>query len=377
MSKSIRTVLITGGAGFIGSHVADELLARGYRVRALDNLTPQVHGEARRRPAYLAADVDLVVGDVRDASAVDHALDGVDAVFHFAAALGVAQSMYDVVHYTSVNNAGTSLLMERLIQRPVKRLVLGSSMSVYGEGLYRDGAGTVRTARTRTLDQLRRGDWELCDDQSRRLHPAPTVETKPVSLESVYALSKFDQERMCLMLGRAYDIPTVALRFFHVFGTRQPLSNPYTGALSTFAARILNGNPPLVFEDGNQQRDFVSVHDVARACRLALESDAATGMVLNIGSGKPLSIVSVARSMADVLGAPHLEPEVTGRYRIGDVRHCFADISLARRVLGYDPKVSFDAGLTDLARWFRGQIALGTDRDAELKAELEARGLSL
>lgn len=377
MSKSIRHVLITGGAGFIGSHLADELLARGYRVRALDNLTPQVHGESRQRPPYLAADVDLIVGDVRDGAAVERALDGVDAVFHFAAAVGVGQSMYDVAHYTSVNNGGTAVLMDQLIQRPVKRLVVASSMSVYGEGLYRDASGAARPARGRSLEQLRRGDWELADEQSRRLSPAATPETKSVSLESVYALSKFDQERMCLMLGRAYELSTVALRFFNVFGTRQALSNPYTGVLAIFASRLLNGNRPLVFEDGNQQRDFVSVRDVARACRLALETEAATGMVLNIGSGKPRPILEVARKMAEVIGSPHLVPEITGRYRMGDVRHCFADVSLARRVLGYEPKVGFDEGLAELAEWLTGQVGLATDRAADAKAELEARGLTL
>jgi dTDP-L-rhamnose 4-epimerase len=375
MGSAIRNVLITGGAGFIGSHLADELLAHGYRVRALDNLTPQVHGEGKRRPAYLAADVELQIGDVRDAAAVERALDGIDAVFHFAAAVGVGQSMYDVEHYTSVNNIGTAVVMERLIKKPVKRLVVASSMSVYGEGLFRDDAGSVREARSRSLEQLKRSEWELTDEEGRRLTPVPTTETKTVSLESVYALSKYDQERMCLMLGRAYGIPAVALRFFNVFGTRQALSNPYTGVLAIFASRLLNGRSPLVFEDGNQQRDFVSVHDVARACRSALESDAATGMVINVGSGRRRTVVEIARSMAEVLGVPHIGPEITGSYRMGDVRHCFADISVARQVLGYEPQVQFEHGLADLSKWLKGQVA--KDHVAQAKAELDARGLTL
>jgi dTDP-L-rhamnose 4-epimerase len=377
MSLPIRNVLITGGAGFIGSHVADELLACGYRVRALDSLTPQVHGEGRKRPAYLAREVELVVGDVRDAAAVERALEGIDAVFHFAAVVGVGQSMYDVEHYTSVNNSGTAVLMERLIKRPVQRLVVASSMSVYGEGLFRDESGSIREASGRTLEQLRRGHWELSDEDGRPLVPAPTPETKTTSLESVYALSKFDQERMCLLLGRAYGIPTIALRFFNVYGTRQALSNPYTGVLAIFASRLLNGNRPLVFEDGKQLRDFVSVHDVARACRLSLDGDAAVGRTINIGSGKQRSIVEIARKMAEVTGARHLVPELTGRYRMGDVRHCFADITIARRVLGYDPAVPFDEGLSELAGWLQGQVGLAMDRAAEAKAELEARGLTL
>jgi dTDP-L-rhamnose 4-epimerase len=371
----IRTVLITGGAGFIGSHLADELLAHGYRVRALDNLTPQVHGEGRRRPSYLAKEVELQVGDVRDRAAVDRALEGVDAVFHFAAAVGVGQSMYDVEHYTSVNNVGTSVVGEAVIARRVKRLVVASSMSVYGEGLFKDDAGTVREGQSRSLEQLRRSEWEVLDGSGRRLAPLPTPETKTVTLESIYALSKYDQERMCLLLGRAYDIPTVALRFFNVYGTRQALSNPYTGVLAIFASRLLNGNQPLVFEDGKQQRDFVSVKDVARACRLALESPEAPGKVINIGSGHAYTIAEIARNMAEATGRGHLAAEVTGRYRMGDVRHCFADISLAKRVLGYEPQVQLAEGLAQLARWLDGQTA--HDRAAEAKAELEARGLTL
>ena len=376
---SMKNVLITGGAGFIGSHLADELLERGHRVRALDDLVPQVHGEGQRRPAYLHRDVELIVGDVRDAAAVDAALDGIDAVYHFAAAVGVGQSMYDVAQYTSVNNLGTAVLMERVIARKVRRLIVASSMSVYGEGLFRDADGRVREApRGRSIAQLRRAAWEVLDERGRPLSPVATTEAKTVTLESVYALSKYDQERMCLMLGRAYDIPTVALRFFNVFGTRQALSNPYTGVLAIFASRLLNDRAPLVFEDGNQQRDFVSVKDIATACRLALETEAATGMVLNVGSGRPRTINEVARKMAEVMGKPRLAPEVTARYRMGDVRHCFADISLARSVLGYEPKVAFDHGLAELVEYLKktpGVVA--RDRVAEMKAELEARGLTL
>jgi dTDP-L-rhamnose 4-epimerase len=375
MSRPIRQVLITGGAGFIGSHLADELLEHGYRVRALDNLTPQVHGEGRTRPSYLAPDVELLVGDVRDAAVVERALENVDAVFHFAAAVGVGQSMYDVEHYTSVNNGGTAVLLERLIKKPVARLIVASSMSVYGEGLFRDDAGVVREARGRSLEQLRRGEWEIALDDGRRLSPAPTPETKTVSLESIYALSKYDQERMCLLLGRAYGISTTALRFFNVFGPRQALSNPYTGVLAIFASRLLNERPPLVFEDGRQQRDFVSVHDVARASRLALEADDADGIVLNIGSGRRRTIVEIARKMAEVMGVTHIAPEITGRYRMGDVRHCFADIELARGILGYDPAIPFEEGLTELAGWLDGQVA--KDKVAEARAELTARGLTL
>ncbi len=370
-----QQILITGGAGFIGSHLADQLLERGHRVRVLDCLLPQVHGEGCQRPPYLHPEVELRVGDVRDGQAVREALEGVDAVFHFAAAVGVGQSMYEIAHYTAVNNLGTAVLLEALIQRPVRRLLVASSMSVYGEGLARAPDGGLVPGRERTREQLQAGQWEGLNAAGQVLRPVPTPEAKPPALSSVYALSKYDQERLCLMTGQAYGIPTVALRFFNVYGPRQALSNPYTGVLAIFSSRLINDHPPLIFEDGLQKRDFVSVHDVARACRLALEVPEAAGGVFNIGSGKAVTVLEVAAAIAEVMGKPHLRPEITGRYRVGDVRHCFADISLARRVLGYAPLISFHQGLAELAGWLRGQVA--QDRVAEARAELEARGLTV
>jgi dTDP-L-rhamnose 4-epimerase len=367
-------ILITGGAGFIGSHVADELLAHGHRVRALDNLSEQVHGSSTDRPEYLNTDVELIRGDARDADAVRRALDGVDAVYHFAAAVGVGQSMYEVTAYTSVNNIGTAVLLEALAARPVRKLIVASSMSLYGEGLYRTRDGRILEGGERTLDQLRRSDWELRDGDGQPLTPVATTEDKRPSLASVYALSKYDQERLCLMIGRAYGIPTVALRFFNVFGTRQALSNPYTGVLAIFAARLLNGNAPLIFEDGLQQRDFVSVYDIARACRLALDVDAASGEALNIGSGRAYTVVQVSALLSQVLGIP-IAPEVCGKYRVGDIRHCFADISRARAVLGYEPRVPLEDGIVELAEWLQGQVA--HDRVAEARAQLSSRGLTV
>jgi len=368
-------ILITGGAGFIGSHLADELLAHGYHVRVLDNLSPQVHGDAARRPDYLDPAAELIVGDVCDPVSVRSALRGIDAVFHFAAAVGVGQSMYEVVQYTRINNLGTAVLLEALIQKPVRRLVVASSMSLYGEGLYRTAQGDVRTVGERPLEQLRRADWEWRDEQGDALLPVPTPETKAPALASVYALSKLDQERLCLMIARAYNFSAVALRFFNAYGPRQALSNPYTGVLAIFASRLLNDSPPKIFEDGFQQRDFVSVYDIARACRLALETPGAAGDVFNIASGNAYTVREIAQHLARVIGKPHLEPEITQKYRVGDIRHCFADIGKARSVLGYVPEVSLDAGLSELAAWLEGQAAV--DRVAEASAELSARGLAI
>ena len=367
-------ILITGGAGFIGSHVADELLHAGHRVRALDNLSPQVHGPDAARPRYLHRDVEFLRGDVRDADAVRRALDGIDAVYHFASAVGVGQSMYEIGHYTSVNNGGTAVLLEALIEHPVNRLIVASSMSLYGEGLYRAPGGELREGRERPLEQLRAGDWEVRGVDGTVLEPVPTPESKTPSLSSVYALSKFDQERMCLMIGRAYGIPTVALRFFNVFGTRQALSNPYTGVLAIFASRLLNGNAPLIFEDGLQRRDFVSVYDFAQACRLALDVPGAAGRALNIGSGTPYTIRDVAAMLSGILGKA-IESEICGKYRVGDIRHCFADITEARAVLGYEPRVTLEDGLVELAEWLQDQAAV--DRVDDASRELAARGLTV
>jgi dTDP-L-rhamnose 4-epimerase len=370
-----RQALITGGAGFVGSHLADHLLGYGYRVRAFDHLHPQVHGEAGERPAYLDPDVELITGDVRDREAVRRALKGVDVVCHLAAAVGVGQSMYEIERYTGINNLGTAVLLEALAERPVERLLVASSMSIYGEGLYRAPDGRLVAGEERPLERLRAGDWEVRNAGGEPLIPVPTPETKQPALASVYALSKYDQERMCLILGRAYGIPTVALRFFNIFGTRQALSNPYTGVLAIFASRLLNEKPPLVFEDGEQRRDFVSVHDVAQACRLALERPEAAGQVFNIGSGRSYPIREVAERMARVLGMEQIRTEITGQYRAGDIRHCFADITRARQVLGYEPRVTLERGLVELASWLEGQVAV--DRVADARAELAARGLTV
>jgi dTDP-L-rhamnose 4-epimerase len=374
MARIMSRVLITGGAGFIGSHLADVLLGCGYAVRVLDSLIPQVHGAERRRPSYLASDVELLIGDIRDPAVVQRALRDVDAVYHLVARVGVGQSMYALSEYTSVNNFGTAVLLEAMVGRPIKRLIVASSMSIYGEGRCVAPGGAVVDGVERTRDQLARGEWELHGPDGDPLVPVPTPEGKRPSLASIYALSKYDQERLCLLVGEAYGIPAVALRFFNVYGPRQALSNPYTGVLAIFASQLLNGNRPMIFEDGLQRRDFVSVYDVARACRLALESDAA-GTVFNIGSGQSYTVCEIAERMSLMLGREYLQPEITGQYRVGDIRHCFADITHARIELGYAPRVRLEDGLVELAGWLEGQRA--EDHVAQAREELSARGLTV
>ncbi|HET8702017.1 MAG TPA: NAD-dependent epimerase/dehydratase family protein [Nitrococcus sp.] len=369
----VWTVLITGGAGFIGSHLADELLAAGYRVRALDSLDVQVHGSGRHRPDYLDPRVELQVGDVRDPVAVAEALQGVHAVFHFAARVGVGQSMYEMASYMDTNVHGTAVLLEQIRQSAVERLVVASSMSIYGEGLYCTAEGRLVETK-RSLARLRQGKWEAIGPQGETLEPLPTPESKRPSLASVYALSKMDQERLCLLFGESYDVPAVALRFFNTYGERQALSNPYTGVLAIFGSRLLNARPPLLFEDGRQRRDFVHVRDVARACRLALETPAAAGQCFNVGSGQSISVLELARAIARVMGRD-IAPEVTGEYRTGDIRHCFADISKVREVLGFTPQIPLEQGLEELAQWLPTQQAV--DRVDQARRELIARRLAV
>ena len=373
-----ETVLITGGAGFIASHCAATLLQHGCRVRALDNLDPQIHGRDRRPPAYLDKRVELLVGDIRSPRVVRRALSEVDSVIHLAARVGVGQSMYEVADYTDVNSRGTAVLLEAMIERAKRRafsrLVVASSMSVYGEGLYRNADGVTVSGVERVARNVRSGLWNPIDDSGRPLEPLPTPETKPLSMGSVYALSKYDQERLCLLVGGAYGIPTVALRFFNVYGPHQALSNPYTGVLAIFAARLMNHRPPLIFEDGQQRRDFVYVGDVAEACRLALHADAAIGRAVNIGSGRSVTITQIARLLADALGLA-IEPEITGECRMGDIRHCFPDITLAQAVLGYRPRFTLEAGIERLVEWLDGRVAI--DRVGEAMTALASRGLTV
>jgi dTDP-L-rhamnose 4-epimerase len=369
-----RRVLITGGAGFIGSHVARALLERGYRVRALDALTPQVH-PGSIRPDYLPADVELLVGDVRDPHAVRRALIDVDCLIHLAARVGVGQSMYEIGEYVSVNSLGTATLLQALLDHPVERIVVASSMSVYGEGLYVDGDAQPVVVPERTRGQLVAHDWEPRAPGRGALRPIPTPESKPPSLASIYALNKFEQERSALLFGRAYDIPTVALRFFNVYGPHQALSNPYTGVLAIFASRLLNHKPPMIFEDGEQRRDFVSIRDVAIACTHALERREVADEVINIGSGTSVTVREIARRLARILGQEHIEPEVTGEYRVGDIRHCFADVTKATELLAFAPSVALEDGMGELAEWLEGQVA--DDRLDQARGELRSRGLTV
>ena len=372
----IKQILITGGAGFVGSHLADGLLAAGHRVRILDDLTPQVHQAGV--PDYLSRDVELMMGDVRDPNRLREVLTGVDVIFHFAATVGVGQSMYEIARYVSVNTLGTAELLQAMLDNHVtpEKLIVASSMSIYGEGQYACSMCNLAAfPRVRSVAQLKSGEWELhCAACNGVLVPVPTSENKPSEINSVYALSKRDQEELCLIYGRTYGVPVTALRFFNIYGTRQALSNPYTGVAAIFAARLINNQSPLVFEDGEQMRDFVSVHDVVRANMLAMESPASDDQVINIGGGVSISIRRVAEILAEAIGKPELTPVVTHKYRAGDIRHCFADLTLAEKLLGYKPQVSHEQGFRELAEWLAGRKA--EDKAETMLRELNTYGLT-
>jgi dTDP-L-rhamnose 4-epimerase len=366
-------VLITGGGGFIGRHLARALLERGAQVRILDNLNEQVHGRIASAQA-LDADAEMIVGDVRDADIVERALKGIDKVVHLAAEVGVGQSMYAVERYVSANDCGTAVLMQSLIDNPVERIVVASSMSIYGEGLYRDAEGALIEDMPRLARRMNgSAGWDPVDSQGRPLTPVPTPEWKRPSLASVYALTKYAQEQLVMLMAAAYGMDAVALRLFNVYGSGQSLSNPYTGVLAIFASRLLNRRSPIIFEDGEQRRDFVHVGDVARAFVLALEHPNAPGNIYNVGSGEHRSISDVAELLAGAMGVSGIEPEITGKARAGDIRHCFADVTKIRNELGFVPQANFADGLMELSRWVASQEA--QDRVQKAREELEQRGL--
>ncbi len=363
-------VLVTGGAGFIGCHLATALLARGYNVRVLDCLLDQVHAGQPRD--HVLRDVDLIVGDVRDPSAVARAVNGVDFVVHLAAEVGVGQSMYAVDRYVATNDLGTAVLLQALLANPVRRLVVASSMSIYGEGLYRDSDGNLVEDVVRKPRHDAQG-WDPVDRHGFPLVPLPTPETKRQALASVYAISKFVQERLILTVGRAYGMPAVALRLFNAYGPGQALSNPYTGVLAIFASALLNGHPPQVYEDGLQRRDFVHVEDVANAFVLALEASPTVTGAYNIGSGRAVTIAEVAAEIAAAMERSDIRPQFLDKARAGDIRHCFGDSTLAQKELSYTPRRTFADSLGELAEWVSRQQPVHRVDDA--LHELEVRGL--
>ena len=369
----MTTVLVTGGAGFIGSHLVDALLTAGHAVRVLDSLDPQAHEGGRAR--FLSADAELVAGDLRDPGAVGRALQGVEVVLHQGGMVGNGQSMYEIRRYVDVNAGGTAVLLEEVLRRrdTVRRVVTASSMVVYGEGAYRCAEHGVVACGLRRRADLDARRWEnRCPHCGAAVDPVPTPEDHPLQPTSPYAVSKRDCEELTLTTGHAHGLETVALRYLNVFGPRQALSNPYTGVAAIFCTRLLGGRPPLVFEDGEQRRDLVHVSDVVRANVLALDAPRAVGHAINVGTGVSLTVRELAVTLATELGCG-LEPEITGRFRAGDIRHCVADVRRARDLLGFEARADRAASLRDLAAWVAEESPI--DRTVAAVAALQERGL--
>jgi dTDP-L-rhamnose 4-epimerase len=369
-----ETVLVTGGAGFIGSHVVELLLEEGREVVVYDALVDQVHRGAG--PVHVPSGARFVRGDMTDRDSLARVVRDADSVVHLAAEVGVGQSMYEISRYVDANTSGTASLLDIVVneQLDVGRIVVASSMSVYGEGAYRCAEHGIVFPGLRTAEQLAEHEWDpRCPHCDRLLTSAPTAEDKPLRPTSVYAISKMDQELLCLSIGSAYDIDAVALRFFNTYGPRQALSNPYTGVAAIFSSRLLNGRRPLAFEDGQQLRDFIHVRDVARAVVASLDSKAAAGNAINVGVGDPLTVTEVASALATSLGVD-LEPEVSQTARAGDIRHCYADTSVAAELLGFVPEISFADGVDELIAWVSDQAA--DDMVDRARQELTSRGLA-
>lgn len=369
-------VLITGGAGFIGSHLADLLIANGYIVVVLDNLHPQVHGKERKRPHYLHPEVQLIEGDIRNAKVVSKSLEGVSFVYHFAAHTGVGQSMYQIEEYLDVNVRGTAVLLDAIAARPgqIKKLILASSRAVYGEGSYYCKNCQLRlTPPPRDLGQLRHSQWEpTCPRCHQQITAVATTESDPTFPGSIYAISKLSQEQTCLIFGQAYQVPTIVLRFFNVYGPRQSLQNPYTGVINTFLTRLKADQPPKIYEDGQPTRDFVHVTDIVNACLLALQCNEAVHQIFNVGSGQKLTLLEIAQAI--LYNSGNMAPIITGEFRVGDIRHCFADITMARNVLGYSPSIPFVQGIKVLLDHVKNES--WEDNSAIAEQELIRRGLS-
>lgn len=370
-----NNILITGGAGFIGSFLTEHFLAAGHHVRVFDNLDPQVHPAGR--PAYLSREIEFIEGTVRDKEALAKALDGVDVVIHAAAAVGVGQSLYKVQHYIDTNVGGAAVLLEALIERkqPLKKLIVFTSMTGYGEGVYRRPSdGALLRVITRTQEDIQQWGWDLVDPATgEKLDPHPTPENSALLAQNVYALSKRYQEELALSLGAFYGFPTTCLRLFNVYGPRQSLSNPYTGVLAIFLSRLLSGQRPVVYEDGRQSRDFVSVHDVVRATALAIERPETDGGVFNIGTGVARPVAEIATTLAQLIGREDLTPDITGQFRKGDIRHCTADLIRSRSLLGFEPTAVWEETLREIIDW--SNTAARIDNFEQVDQELRKHGL--
>ena len=373
---AIRNILVTGGAGYIGSHLVDALVRRDYRVTVLDNLEPQVH-RSGTWPSYANAKAEYVEGDVRDRSVFEPLVLRSQAVVHFGAAVSVGQSMYQVDRYVDVNTRGTALLLDILVnsKHNVEKVIVASSIGVYGEGAYECATHGAVAPTIRSEQQLAMRDWEQrCPYCSAQVRSIPTPEDKTLYRDNIYSMTKYHQEEMVLLIGKTYGIPSVAPRFFNVYGPRQSLSNPYAGVAAIWLSRLLNGKQPIVFEDGGQLRDFVSIHDVVECLVLMLEKPGADYLPVNVGSGETITILEIAKLLGRLLGSS-IDPQITQTGRKFDIRHNTADISRARQALGFAPQVSLEDGFSELIEWAKTTPDVAVDFFDKALQELQDKGL--
>lgn len=356
MQIRYKNILITGGAGFIGSRLALRLLKEGCSVTVLDNLSPQIHGENPENdsPLYrsILGKVNFIKGDITNRNDVETALENADAVIHFAAETGTGQSMYEIEKYNRVNVSGTALLLDVLVNKThnVKKFVLASSRAVYGEGKYRNADNETVYPENRTLTLMEQGFYEMTDDKGRSLTPVATDESSTLHPTSYYGLTKLQQEEMVKLVCSSVALPFVILRYQNVYGVGQSLLNPYTGILSIFSTQILSGKETNVFEDGLPSRDFINIEDTVEATFRSLKNDLANNEIINVGTGKPTSVLSVAKMLAKMYGKQE-KINVSGDFRIGDIRHNFADLSKMKRILNFESTVSFEQGISDFTDW--------------------------
>jgi len=372
--------LVTGGAGFIGSHLVDALVERGHLVRAFDNLDPSAHPQPAEWPAYANPKCKYILGDVRDKDALRRAMDGVEVVFHHAAAVGSGISMIDIRRFVEVNSLGTANVLELAIenQNQIKKLIVASSMTVMGEGTYECALHGVYYPYLRPAEQLARNEWEVrCPQCGEPSKPLAMKEDRPLLPLTIYGLTKMDEELETMLVGGFYKIPVVAFRYFSVYGPRQSLTNPYTGVIARFGTRVITGKAPLIYEDGLQLKDVIHVRDVVRANLLAMERNEANYQVFNLGNGEGLSVHQIGELISEKLGS-RLQPMLTGQYRRGDARHGWADISKARALLAWRPSLSAEDGFADLCLWLKAlpeeqlEQAIAAYEDAERESETRA-----
>ena len=371
-------ILVTGGAGFIGSHLVDKLIEeKNHNVTVFDILEEQVHGITNNPPDYLNKKANFIQGSVTDYKKFEELIKENEVIYHLAAMVGVGQSMYQIKKYVQHNVLGTANLLDIIAnsEHNVKRIVISSSNTIYGEGKSKCNNCGIIFPKLRAIEQLNKKIWDVCCPKcGLKTEPLLTDESTPLDSGSIYALSKQAQEQMGLLIGETYGINITILRFFLVYGPRQALSNPYTGVCAIFSSRLFNNKPPIVFEDGLQSRDFVNIKDVCQALILAIEKDSAKGEIFNVASGIPITIKEVAEIITDKIN-PKLKPIYNQQYRIGDIRHCLADISKIRNKLGYKPTVNFQEGIGEVIDWIKPQVSKIKDFSQKAINELKEKGL--